>query len=195
MHSFDSLSMYTVSCLSSYFHIHSSGTNLLTISTIPRPLYRIFNMIQMFLFVILFFKVSSDPILITCHESCGCVTETGINVTCPSVNSKQTAVLRAEDKFKPDFFPVYRMVKIGTTRSFSTIREYQLESNCPMATGTTTFGKFKMCFKRNGDELPLGLNASDESNNSTGGKYDIYDEEIAKNVGSDNCRVPKTRWA
>ena len=53
----------------------------------------------------------SQSVLITCNTGCGCVTETGVAVSCPFIKSSQTAVMRAT-KTRSGQFAVGRIAQV-----------------------------------------------------------------------------------
>lgn len=70
------------------------------------------TVLSLFLYFLLFSRAYSSDVLIVCNEGCGCVTESGVTVSCNFVKPKETAIIRASED--DDVYEVMRVVSIGT---------------------------------------------------------------------------------
>ena len=101
---------------------------------------------RIFILHMLFFLVLGEPILISCNDMCGCITETGVQVNCNFVRGKTFAVLRGDDKYKSfGAFVVHHWISIVPQHvpfEFSPVEE-----NCKQAGGVPPPGGRRICWR------------------------------------------------
>lgn len=96
----------------------------------------------------LYFEGFGKPILITCTDTCGCVSETGIHVYCNFLQEKSISVLRGDDKYESlgAFVVVHQVIiKRGIIKSTPSATS----STCENAGGSSAPGGRKICWKTN----------------------------------------------
>ena len=110
-----------------YLAPHSNPSNM---AFIYSPLFK-----HVFILVIfLFFSVAHGRMgVIVCTEGCGCVTESGISVNCPFLQSNQMAVVQVQ-LLRNNTYRATRVIPIGTVIDVQ-IEDEEWNEYCPHAAG------------------------------------------------------------